>query len=64
MSTAEMKLVAIQKLTVLESDSVVRQILDLLDSAEKSTEKKDLNLSKHYDSVAGKYGSVLAKLAQ
>ena len=64
MSTAEMKLAAIQKLTVLESDSVIKQILDLLNSAEKSAEKKDLNLSKHYDSVSGKYGSVLAKLAQ
>jgi hypothetical protein len=65
MSIAEMKLVAINEISKLESENAVKEILDhIAKMNEESGQTKALNLSQHYDKIKEQYGNTLQKLAQ
>lgn len=64
MSTAEMKLAAINEISKLQSEAAVKEILEHLAKMSFAKENKLLNLSQHYDKVVEQYGSTLQKLAQ
>lgn len=63
MSVAEMKLEAINKITGIEDEAALKEILDYLEK--QNPNKKDQpNLSRHYNAIKEQYGDVLEKLAQ
>jgi hypothetical protein len=62
MSVEEMKLKAIDKITEIQNETLLAEVLNYLESVEKKQGK--LNLSQHYDSIKEKYGDVLEKLAK
>jgi hypothetical protein len=65
MSIAEMKLVAINEISKLESENAVKEILNhIVKLNEEGDETKPLNLFQHYDKIKGQYGNTLQKLAQ
>ncbi len=65
MSIAEMKLVAINEISKLESENAVKEILNHIAKLnEESDETKPLNLFQHYDKIKQQYGNTLQKLAQ
>jgi hypothetical protein len=66
MSITEMKLKAIKKITSLEDESILKNILIQLDKNEGENEKenKPLNLSQHFESISKQYDNTLKKLAQ
>ena len=64
MSIAEMKLKAIKKITSLEDESILKNILLELDKSENIKESKPLNLSQHFESISKRYDNTLKKLAQ
>ena len=65
MTIAEMKLVAINEISKLESKNNVKEILDhIAKMKEESGQTKPLNLFQHYDKVKVLYGNTLQKLAQ
>ncbi len=65
MSIAEMKLVAINEISKLESENAVKEILNHIAKLnEESDETKPLNLFQHYDKIKHQYGNTLQKLAQ
>ncbi len=61
MSVAEMKIEAINQITRLTEEDSLKEILAHLS---KLSKQKELNLSKHYNDIKGKYEDVLKKLAQ
>ena len=63
MSVAEMKIEAISKITSIEDETILKEVLALL---KKSNEAKtnSYNLSGTYDEIKSQYGDVLQKLAQ
>ena len=63
MSVAEMKLEAINKITKLENETVLQEVLALLENA-TGKETEDSSLTKNYDAIKAQYGDVLQKLAQ
>jgi hypothetical protein len=63
MSVAEMKLEAINKITKLENEAVLQDVLTMLEAA-AAKEAGDNNLAKNYDAIKAQYGDVLQKLAQ
>jgi hypothetical protein len=65
MSIAEMKLVAINEISKLESENAVKEILNHIAKLnEEGDDTKPLNLFQHYDKIKGQYGNTLQKLAQ
>lgn len=64
MSVAEMKLQAITEISKLNSEEAIQQILEHLSSLNKIEKETPVNLAQHYDRIAKKYDSVLAKLAK
>jgi hypothetical protein len=66
MSITEMKLKVIKKITSLEDESILKNILIQLDKNEGENEKenKPLNLSQHFESISKQYDNTLKKLAQ
>ena len=64
MSVAEMKLAAISEIGKLDDEQSVKEILEHLAKLSSGQTDKTYNLSKHFDTVANKYGKVLEKLAQ
>jgi hypothetical protein len=65
MTIAEMKLVAINEISKLESENAVKEILNhIVKLNEEGDETKPLNLFQHYDKIKGQYGNTLQKLAQ
>lgn len=62
MSVAEMKIEAINKITRIESESVLSEVLELLNA--NRNKEATINLLKHYDAIKEQYGDVLQKLAQ
>jgi orotidine-5'-phosphate decarboxylase len=65
MSIAEMKLIAINEISKLESENAVKEILDhIAKMNEESGYIKPLNLFQHYDKIKEQYGNTLQKLAQ
>ena len=57
MSLAEMKIEVINKITNVNIETVLQQILTLL-------KNETISLSKNYDAIKEQYGDVLQKLAQ
>lgn len=63
MSVAEMKVALINRITNLNDETLLQQVLALLEKAEVK-EASDTDLSKNYDAIKEQYGDVLQKLAQ
>ncbi len=64
MSIAELKLKAIENLTTLNNEETLKNILNQLEGKESTTNRKLLNLSKHFESISSRYDDTLKKLAQ
>jgi hypothetical protein len=65
MSIAEMKLIAINEISKLDSENAVKEILEhIAKISSEDGKSKPLNLYQHFDKVTEKYGDVLQKLAQ
>ena len=64
MSIAELKLKAIEKLTTLDNEDTLRNILEQLNKEENKIDSKVPNLSKHFESISNRYDNTLKKLAQ
>lgn len=62
MSVAEMKLEAINKITTVENETVLKEVLSLLEDA--NTTNGVVNLSKSYNELKEQYGDALQRLAQ
>ena len=63
MSVAEMKIKVISKITSINNEIVLQEILTFLENVTEK-EKDTLNLSKNYDAIKEQYSDVLQKLAQ
>jgi hypothetical protein len=63
MSVAEMKIEVINKITNVNSETVLQEVLTLLENA-IGNENDNVSLSKNYDAIKDQYGDVLQKLAQ
>lgn len=63
MSTAEMKIELINKITNIKNESVLEEVLALLKEANEKDEAS-FNLSRNYEVIKEQYGDVLQKLAQ
>ena len=63
MSIAEMKIEVITKITNVNDESVLKEVLVLLKEANEE-EKTSFNLSKNYEAIKEQYGDVLQKLAE
>lgn len=63
MSVAEMKLEAIKKITSIDNESVLKNVLSLLKEAGEQGEPS-INLSRNYDAIKEQYGKVLQRLAE
>ena len=64
MNVAEMKLEAIKKISKIEDEKFIKEVLDLLSKLSFPEEENKLNLTQHYDNVKEQYGNTLQKLAQ
>ena len=64
MSIAELKLKAIEKLTSLDNEEVLKNILEQLNKEEKISDSKVHNLSQHFESISERYNHTLKKLAK
>lgn len=64
MSIAELKLKVIKKLTTLNDEVILKNILNQLDKKEAKQKSKTSNLSQHFDSISKRYDNTLKKLAQ
>lgn len=62
MSVAEMKVEVINKITTVEDETILKEVLSIL----KGANGKDVpyNLSSTYKEIKDQYGDVLQKLAQ
>lgn len=63
MSIAEMKIEAINKITTINNESVLMDVLGLLEEA-NGKNKTSFNLSRNYEAIKEQYSDVLQKLAQ
>jgi len=67
MSVTELKEEAIRqfaiKVELMDDEKALQMVLDFLNGI-NSGDKNGINLSRHYDSIKQKYGSVLEKLAK
>lgn len=63
MSVAEMKIAVINRITNLNNEALLQEVLAWLEKAEAKS-SDDTNLSKNYDAIKEQYGDVLQKLAQ
>ncbi len=67
MSVATLKGEAIRQFAVkveaMEDEAALKAVIDFL-SEIKGDDKQDINLSRHYDILKKKYGTVLKKLAE
>ncbi len=63
MSVAEMKIEVISKITNVNNENILKEVLALLANAMEN-EKEHVSLSKNYEAIKDQYGDVLQKLAQ
>jgi hypothetical protein len=63
MSVAEMKLELINKITQVDDERILNEVLSLLKNS-KSKSGNEINLADNYDKIKEQYGDVLQKLAQ
>ena len=62
MSVAEMKIEVINKITHIEDEGLLQEVLAMLN--DKNESKSSYNLSSAYEDIKKQYGDVLQKLAQ
>ena len=63
MSVAEMKIEVIKKITSLDNELVLKDVLALLEEVHEPNEGS-INLSRNYNAIKEQYGEVLQRLAQ
>ncbi len=63
MSVAEMKIKVINKITGVDDELVLQQVLALLETTSVN-DKENVSLSKNYDAIKDQYGDVLQRLAK
>mgnify|MGYP001557182600 FL=1 len=63
MSINEMKIKAIEKITSLNNEETLKNILSELDKSENKSEPA-YNLSSHFESISKRYNKTLQKLAK
>lgn len=63
MSVAEMKIEVINKITAIENETLLKEVLAML-SEKNDTQVHSLSISKAYEDIKNQYGDVLQKLAQ
>ncbi len=63
MNVAEMKIEVINKITYVNNENVLKEVLALLENAMEN-EKDNVSMSKNYEAIKDQYGDVLQKLAQ
>ena len=64
MSIAEMKLAAINEISNLNDEKVLKEVLSVLAGLAKPEQADNINLSQHYEDIKNQYSKVLEKLAQ
>lgn len=64
MSINEMKLKVIEKITSLDDEETLKDILSSLEKSENKSEIKVYNLSQHVESISKQYDETLKKLAE
>jgi hypothetical protein len=64
MSTAEMKILVIEKLAALNDEAAVNAVNDFLDRLSKEGKEPAYNLSQHFIELSKRYDETLKKLAQ
>ncbi len=63
MSVAEIKIEVINKITAIENETLLKEVLAML-SEKNETQVRSLSISKAYEDIKNQYGDVLQKLAQ
>lgn len=63
MSVAEMKVALINRITNLNDEALLQEVLALLEKAEEKG-VNTTSLSQNYDAIKAQYGDVLQRLAQ
>ena len=64
MSIAEMKLAAINEISNLNDEKVLKEVLSVLAGLAKPEQIDNMNLSQHYENIKNQYSKVLEKLVQ
>ncbi len=63
MSVAEIKIEVINKITAIENETLLKEVLAMLNE-KNETQVRSLSISKAYEDIKNQYGDVLQKLAQ
>ena len=63
MSVAEMKIEVISKITNVNSEVILKEVLALIENA-TGNKNDNVSLSKNYNAIKEQYGDALQKLAQ
>lgn len=63
MSVAEIKIEVINKITAIENETLLKEVLAML-SEKNETQVRSLSIGKAYEDIKNQYGDVLQKLAQ
>lgn len=63
MSVAEIKIEVINKITAIENETLLKEVLAML-SEKNEMQVRSLSISKAYEDIKNQYGDVLQKLAQ
>lgn len=64
MSVAEMKLAAINEITKIDDELVLKAVLEHLTNLSIQKTDHTYNLSQHFEAISQQYGAVLEKLAK
>jgi hypothetical protein len=64
MSISEMKVLAFEKLSALNEESAIKEILEHLETLNTNKKSKVYNLSSHLESINERYSETLQKLAE
>ena len=62
MSVAEIKIEVINKITAIENETLLKEVLAML-SEKNETQVRSLSIGKAYEDIKNQYGDVLQKLA-
>ena len=63
MSVAEIKIEVINKITAIENETLLKEVLAMLNE-KNETQVRSLSIGKAYEDIKNQYGDVLQKLAQ
>ena len=64
MSVAEMKLAAINEITKIDDELILKGVLEHLTNLSIQKTDQPYNLSQHFEAISQQYGAVLEKLAK